>query len=60
MQVRPDRRGFIDLVVTNGRWTVAIELDNVTPRKNSILKLMLFPCDRAYVVCRSGAVLRVK
>lgn len=56
----PDRQGFIDLVVTNGKWTVAIELDNQTPRKNSMRKLQLFPCDRAYVICRSGAVTRVK
>lgn len=60
MQLRKDRQGFIDLAVTNGKWTVALELDNVAPRKNSLKKLALFPCDRAYVVCRSGVVVRVK
>lgn len=60
VQVQKDRGGFIDLVVTNARWTVAVELDNVAPRKKSIHKLALFECDRAYVVCRSGVILRVK
>ncbi len=60
VQVQKDRRGFIDLVVTNDRWTVAVELDNVAPREKSIRKLALFQCDRAYVVCRSGIILRVQ
>ncbi|MCE4286503.1 hypothetical protein LYZ77_16695 [Xanthomonas hortorum pv. vitians] len=51
---------MIDLVVSNGRWTVAIGLDNRTPRKKSIRKLTVFPCDRAYVICRSGLIHRVK
>ncbi|WP_141696097.1 hypothetical protein, partial [Xanthomonas translucens] len=53
-------RCVIDLVVSNGRWTVAIELDNRAPRKKSIRKLTVFPCDRAYVICRSGLSYRVK
>ncbi|WP_256050504.1 hypothetical protein, partial [Xanthomonas translucens] len=60
MQLERNRQGVIDLVVSNGRWTVAIELDNRTPRKKSIRKLTVFPCARAYVICRSGLIHRVK
>lgn len=60
LQMEKNRQGVIDLVVSNGRWTVAIELDNLAPRKKSIRKLMAFPCDRAYVICRSGLIHRVK
>ncbi|RNK85737.1 hypothetical protein, partial [Xanthomonas vasicola] len=59
-QMKKNRQGVIDLVVSNGRWTVAIELDNLAPRKKSIRKLMAFPCDRSYVICRSGLIHRVK
>ncbi|AOL21965.1 hypothetical protein BI312_25265 (plasmid) [Xanthomonas citri pv. citri] len=45
---------------TNDRWTVAVGLDNVAPREKSIRKLALFQCDRAYVVCRSGIILRIQ
>ncbi|MCC4617462.1 hypothetical protein LL972_15885 [Xanthomonas campestris pv. asclepiadis] len=55
MQLERNRQGVIDLVVSNGRWTVAIELDNRAPRTKSIRKLTVFPCDRAYVICRSGS-----
>ncbi|MGW8342394.1 hypothetical protein [Xanthomonas axonopodis] len=34
--------------------------DNVAPREKSIRKLALFQCDRAYVVCWSGIILRVR
>lgn len=53
------KNGRIDVVARRKGRTIAVELDRGRPRKKSILKLSQYPCDAAYVVCRSGCKIQV-
>ncbi len=52
------RRGYIDLVVFQP-FRAAIELDNVKPRKKSILKVRSFSGERFVVLRRSKRIMRI-
>lgn len=54
------RNGRIDIVCYKGNETVAIEVDNKTPRKKSIYKLEHFKATKKYVICRNGYVMEIK
>ena len=54
------RNGRIDIVCYKEKEIVAIEVDNRTPRKNSIYKLKNFKANKKYIICRNGYILEIK
>lgn len=47
------RTGRIDIVISDSDRKIAIELDRLTPRKKSIIKLMNLDATERYVVTRA-------
>lgn len=54
--------GRIDVLATDRRdgYRIAYELDYKVPAKKSIAKLQEFPCDEAWIICRTMKAYRIK